>query len=115
MSKNGVKTALRPLFNELWASLGYWKIQHWISGCKIEKKNGFLNVNLENVLNKQSPNEEQAIILDFRTNEKHKGIPFISGYPQIFRIFQKNRISIFIYFFINLDFSKKLDTPRFFM
>ena len=82
--------------------------------CKFEKKSGFLSVNLKNVLNKQSPNENQAILLYFRTNEKHKGIPFISGYPQIFRIFQKNRISIFIYFFINVDFFQKTRYPQIF-
>ena len=50
-------------------------------------------------------NEKQAILLYFGTNEKLEleGILFMSGYPQIFRISQKIRIS-----------PKKIYTPRFF-
>ena len=61
----------------------------------------------------------QAILLYFGTNEKLEleGILFMSGYPQIFRISQKIRISpknfytpdllfwIFSFFFENVDFS----------
>ena len=50
-------------------------------------------------------NEMQAILLYFGTNEKLEleGILFMSGYPQIFRISQKIRIS-----------QKNFYTPRFF-
>ena len=50
-------------------------------------------------------NEKQAILLYFGTNEKLEleGILFMSGYPQIFRISQKIRIS-----------PKNFYTPRFF-
>ena len=41
MSKNVVKTALRPLFNELWAILGFWKIQNRNSQFRFEKKVDF--------------------------------------------------------------------------